>query len=181
MGKKTTAYARKRRLPPGHIVKADRQHWLRTIERLQPFSDEPVVPGISEPTSVNSTAATMLVRQALDDLFNHRAPPQEDTAFELVAHAVDVAHIRAITIEPAPERNPMHADFMEAKAAMHSVRLRRLALGKWGLNGTERAVLATAVDHYETILNSSSPAQMQAAVDIRVEALRKGHVWGPES
>lgn len=181
MGKKTTAYARKRRLPAGHIVKADSQHWLRTIERLSPFSDEPVVPGISEPTAVNSTAATLMVRQALDDLFHHRAQPNDETPFNLLAHAVDVAHIRAISIEPAPERNPMHADLLAAKAAMASVRARRLNLGKWGLNGIERATLATAVGHYETILTSSSPEQMAAAVDTRAEALRKGHVWGPDA
>lgn len=181
MGKKTTAYARKRRLPPGHVIKPDSQHWLRTIERLAPFSAEPAVPGISEPTAINSTAACMMVRQALDDLFHHRAQPHDETPFNLVAHAVDVAHIRAITIEPEPECNPMHAHLLAAKAAMASVRTRRAALGKWGLNGTERATLATAVDHYETILTNSSPEQMANAVDIRAEALRKGNVWGTEA
>ena len=180
MSKKTTAYARKRRLPAGHIVKADSQHWLRTIERLSPFSEEPAVPGISEPTAINSTAATLMVRQALDDLFHHRPAPADETPYNLIAHAVDVAHIRAIQIEPVPERNPMHAGLMAAKAAMATVSARRQSLGKWGLNGTERSALSTAVDHYETILTSSSPEQMAKAVDIRAEALRGGHFWAPE-
>lgn len=181
MTRKTTTYARKRRLPAGHIIEPDKQHWLRTIERVSPFSAEPAVPGISEPTAVNSTAASMMVRQALDDLFHHRALPTDETPFNLLAHAVDVAHIRAIQIEPAPERNPMHAALIAAKAAMASVRARHQAIGKWGLNGSERATLATAVDHYETILTSSSPAQMATAVDIRAEALRKGCIWTPEA
>lgn len=181
MTRKTTTYARKRHLPAGHIIQPDKQHWLRTIERLSPFSAEPAVVGISQPTAVNSTAATLMVRQALDDLFHHRAQPANETPYNLIAHAVDVAHIRAIQIEPMPDRNPMHADLISAKAAMSSVRARRQALGKWGLNGSERATLATAVDHYETILTSSSPEQMATAVDIRADALHKGHIWTPEA
>jgi hypothetical protein len=57
------------------------------------------------------------------------------------------------------------------------VRERHRKLGRWGVSSTDRQALTEAVEIYETILTSSSPQQMQSAVDIREQALARGQVY----
>lgn len=172
--KKTTAYARKRRLPPGHIIQPGHS-WISALERCRVFTDEPVIPGM-QGTLANATAARLQVREALDKLLTHRVHPDDPEPHDLLAHAVDVAHIRAIQIDPN-ESNPAHQRLMAGKAALFTMRQRFNRMGKWGLNGTERAALTEAVDLYEGILENSAPEQMQEAVDMRLENIKRGNFY----
>jgi hypothetical protein len=184
MTRKTTAYARKRaareRHPGAHQVSDANLMWITVIERNRPFDDAPVVPGITEPTGVNAVAATLMVRDALNDLLHHRVAPDDCRPADLLSHAIDMAHIRALQIQPDETNNPALPTLLAAKAVMHQVRQRRVRLGAWGLAGPEREPLLAAIDIYEEVLKASSPNQMARAVDIRREALRKGRVWAPE-
>lgn len=166
--KKTTAYARKRRLKSGQYIEPGHS-WISAIERCRPFDAEPVVPGF-EGTDVNARAAALMVRESLDNLLSHQTPPADTKDFDNLAHAVDVAHVRALQIQEG-EDNPMHAPLMAAKAAMKRVKERRESSGRWGLSGQDRAALIEAVALYQTILEASSPAQMDTAARMRAEWL----------
>lgn len=183
MSRKTTPYARNRaaraRHQATHPVSDDKRAWLAAIERSRPFDDEPVVPGLTEATGGNAVAAAIMVRTALDDLLAHRVEPEDTRAADLVSHAIDMAHIRALQIQPDDD-NPALPTLLAAKAVMHQVRQRRVRVGAWGLAGPEREPLLAAIDIYEDVLKASSPHQMAKAVDIRREALRKGKIWAPE-
>lgn len=184
MNQKTTAYARKRAARARHLAAHQEPTnpnfaWITAIERSRPFDDSPVVPGITEATGGNAVAAAIMVRTALDDLLAHRVEPEDCRAADLLSHAIDMAHIRALQIQPDDD-NPALPTLMAAKAVMHQVRQRRVRVGAWGLAGPEREPLVAAIDIYEEILKSSSPHQMAKAVDIRREALRKGKIWAPE-
>lgn len=183
MTRKTTPYARKlaarARHPGAHQVPDAKLAWVTAIERSRPFDDAPLIPGLSEPTGGNAVAAAIMVRDALADLLAHRVAPEDTRAADLVSHAIDMAHIRALQIQP-DEANPALPTIMAAKAVMHQVRLRRVRVGAWGLAGPEREPLLAAIDIYEEVLKASSPHQMAKAVDIRREALRKGRMWAPE-
>lgn len=168
--KKTSAYARKRRLKPGQYI-APGHTWISAIERCRPFDADPVVPGF-EGTDVNARAAALMVRESLDNMLSHQTPPCDAQDYNNLRHAVDVAHIRALQIQKG-EDNPMHAPLMAAKAAMKRVKERREASGRWGLSGQDRAALIEAVDLYQTILEASSPAQMDAAARMRADWLRE--------
>lgn len=183
MSRKTTPYARKRaaraRHQATHPASDDKRAWLAAIERSRPFDEEPVVPGLTEATGGNAVAAAIMVRTALDDLLAHRVEPEDTRAADLVSHAIDMAHIRALQIQPDDD-NPALPTLLAAKAVMHQVRQRRVRVGAWGLAGPEREPLLAAIDIYEDVLKASSPHQMAKAVDIRREALRKGKIWAPD-
>ncbi|GLS13638.1 hypothetical protein [Hydrogenophaga electricum] len=182
MTRKTTPYARKRaaraRHQAAHPVSDANLAWITAIERSRPFDDDPVIPGLTAPTGSNAVAAAIMVRTALDDLLAHRVKPDDTRAADLVSHAIDMAHIRALQIQPDDD-NPALPPLLAAKAAMYQVRQRRVRVGAWGLAGPEREQLLAAIDIYEDVLKASSPNQMAKAVDIRREALRKGYVWAP--
>lgn len=174
MTRKTSRYTHKRGLKPGQYIEPGHS-WISAIERCRPFDAEPVVPGM-QGTEVNATGAALDVRNALDRLINHQVPPEDGTAYTLLAHAVDVAHIRALQIQPN-ESNPAHPPLIAAKAALLHVRERHNRLGRWGVSSADRQALTKAVEIYEAILTSSSPQQMQSAVDIRTQSLSRGQVF----
>jgi hypothetical protein len=151
--------------------------WINTIQRCRPYSPEaPEWSGLAGNVAA-ANEALLFVRAAADDMLHHRVKPEDSTTFDLLSHAVDVAHIRFIEIQPS-EDNPAHPPLLEAKAALHSVAERRRRTGRWGLAGPEREVLAAAIDLYETVLLASSPEQMHKAALFRLDALKRGKVWG---
>lgn len=175
--RKTTAYARKRRLHTlrGHeataAVEALKADGLIAIQRCAVYSEE-------AGNLYAAVEALLIARGAVDDMLHHRVAPEDSTAFSLLGHVVDVAHIRALQIQP-DEANPAHQPLLDAKAALYEIRQRRQRTGKWGLSGPERQVLRDAVDIYEELLRASAPAQMHEAVKIRAAAIKKGQFWAP--
>ncbi len=174
MTRKLSPYARKmRRSEAAQLFNGSAL--LNTIQRCKPYAEP-----IPEWTGLGNTSATdaqLLVRGALDDLLQHRAQPEDSSSFDLLAHAIDVSHIRAIQIKP-DDTNPLHAPLLAAKASLRAVRQRRERVGRWGLAGPEREALTAAVDIYDQIITLSSPEQMHKAASIRLEALQAGKVWG---
>ena len=175
MTRKTSPYARKmRRSEAAQLFNGSA--WLNTIQRCKPYAEPiPEWTGLGN-TSAAATDAQLLVRGALDDLLQHRAQPEDSSSFDLLAHAIDVSHIRAIQIQPN-ESNPLHAPLLAAKAALSAVRQRRQRVGQWGLAGPEREVLSAAIDIYDQIITLSSPEQMHKAARLRFDALNAGNVW----
>ena len=179
MTRKLSPYARKmRRSEAAQLYQG--AAWLNTIQRCKPFA-EPIGEwsGLAN-TSTLATDAQLIVRGALDDLLHHKAQPDDTSAFDLLAHAIDVSHIRALQIKPG-DSNPLHSPLMAAKAALHEIRRRRERLGRWGLAGPERETLTEAIEIYEQIITLSSPEQMHRAVQIRHAALKRGAVFQIEA
>ena len=153
--------------------------WLKTIQSCRNHSPEaPEWSGLAGTLS-GANDALLIVRGALDDMLNHRVQPEDGTTFDLLAHAVDVAHIRSIQIDPG-DKNPAHGPLLTAKAALQQVRERRQRVGRWGLAGPERSALVEAIDLYEAILLASSPMQMNKAARLRYESIKRGKVWGAQ-
>lgn len=166
MSRKTTTYSRKRR--PGHVYNA--AAWLNTIQRVQTFGEAPAVPFLLT-TSDACMKAELLVRDALDGLLNHTRPEDCERAFDILAHALGVAVIRALQIRPDEATNPALAILKAGNAALERSIARYEATGAWGLDGAGREPLAAAVDVYAEILTNSSPAQMSKATDERLRIL----------
>jgi hypothetical protein len=177
MSRKLSPYARKMRRKGDAAQHFQGAAWLNTIQACRNFSDEaPEWSGLAGNMTM-ATDALIVVRAAVDDMLNHRVDPESRETFNLISHAIDVAHIRFMQIQP-DEDNPAHAPLLAAKAALHSIAERRRRTGKWGLAGPDRAVLAEGIDLYETVLLSSSPEQMHKAAMFRLDALKRGKVWG---
>lgn len=175
MTRKLSTYARKvRRSEAAQVFNGST--WLNTIQRCKPY-DRPIPEwtGLAN-TSGSALDARLIVRGALDDMLQHRAQPEDSSSFDLLAHAIDVSHIRAIQIKP-DSSNPLHAPLLAAKATMAAVRQRRDRVGRWGLAGPEREVLTAAIDIYDQIIALSSPEQMSKAALLRYDALKAGKVW----
>ena len=175
MTRKLSAYARKvRRIEATQVFNGSA--WLNTIQRCKPY-DRPIPEwtGLAN-TSGSATDAQLIVRGALDDMLQHRVQPEDTSSFDLLGHAIDVAHIRALQIS-AHESNPLHAPLLAAKATMAALRQRRERVGRWGLAGPERDVLTAAIDIYDQIISLSSPEQMSKAAMLRCDALKAGKVW----
>ncbi|MDF3821677.1 hypothetical protein P3G55_17365 [Leptospira sp. 96542] len=166
MSRKTTAYSRKRR--PGHVYNA--AAWLNTIQRVQTFGEAPAMP-ILLTTADACMKAELLVRDALDGLLNHARPEDCDRAFNILAHALGVAVIRSLQIQPDEAANPALAILLEGNAALTRAIARFEASGAWGLDGAGREPLMAAVDVYADILRNSSPAQITKATDERLRIL----------
>jgi hypothetical protein len=179
--KKSTAYGRRMRRaginPATDTVISN--SWINAVQRCRVYTDEPI-PGASVVGSLSGAHTILLhVRTALDDLLHHRVAPGNARPYEELAMAVDVAHIRAIQIQP-DTGNPAHVPLHEAKAVLYRARQRRERAGVWGLSGPDRETLMAAIDIYEALLLSSSPQQMHAAERMRMDSLERGHLWRPD-
>lgn len=174
--RKLSAYARKIRRQGETAQFYQAAQWLNTIQACRNFSDEsPDWSGLAGNVGA-ANEALLSIRNALDDMLHHRINPDNPEPYELLAHAVDVAHIRYLQIQPTHD-NPVTPPLLEAKAALSEMRQRRERTGRWGLAGPERAVLAHAIDLYEEVLLASSPAQMNKAARMRLDGIKAGHFW----
>lgn len=168
--KKTSAYARKMRRQGGTYNGGE---WLNAIQRCRTYTDEPIPGSELEGTQDAATKAELLVRQALDDLLNHRRPPDCEREFDRLSHAVGVAMIRALQIEADEDKNPAIPVLKAGTLALKRAIERYNANGAWGLDGPGRIELPDAIDIYAEILRNSSPAQMQHATDERMKIIAR--------
>lgn len=167
--RKTSAYARKmRRRPAGEVFNG--AEWLNTIQRCTQYSNE--APAGSWLGGTLQTAERMreTVRGAYERLINGQVPPADTDAFDHLAHAVGVALVR--THETGGDRSAALEVLALAKVALNAVKNRWQRLNKWGATRIEQEALGDAVDLYETILFSSSPAQMAEAARARMRILK---------
>lgn len=166
--RKTSTFARKRRaagLPTEPSVLSGRHYdqWQFQIKVRQSYEDA----GLMDV----ALGASNRTRAALNKFLEHRVPDDDKESFDMLAHALGVATLRAIEIHGAVQGNPVLPILDAGNDALARARLRWESTGKWGLDGPGRQELTDAVDVYHEILVNSSPLQMQQASDMRYEIL----------
>ena len=166
MSRKTSAYSRKRR--PGHTYNG--AEWLNVLQRSRTYSAEAPIPGI-DGTDSAVVKAQVLVREAQSALLEHARPPDPERTFDMLSHALGVAVIRALQIQPDEAHNPALPILKAGSEALIRAITRYQDAGTWGMDGPGRQDLTDAVDVYEEILCASSPAQMAKATDERLQIL----------
>lgn len=171
--KKTTKYSRKRQHTGAQY---DGSAWVGTIQRCRPY-DDTVLPGNIAPTMPAARKSMLRVREAFDSIKRRQTPPANTLHFDLLTHAMAVSTIRAIQIAgDAPESNQALQVIIPANAALRRLLNRRRTTGVWGLDGPAIEEIAAAVDAYEVIVTSSTPAEMLAATDLHLVSKHGGVV-----
>jgi hypothetical protein len=171
MGRKTSAYGRRLRRTGGGLYNG--AEWINAIQRCASYGEMATVAGLDVDTSGAAAEAAARVQGALESLMAHTPPADVERLFNTLSHALGVASIRAVQIEPVETNNPgleiLHAGSLALMRAID-----RWTSGKgFGLDAQGRLDLPPAVDVYMQILRASSPAQMAHATDIRMKILRK--------
>lgn len=168
MGKKMTAYARKRLGNPGART-FNGAEFLNTLQRCRPYTDEPLPGSWLEGTQDAADNARNNVNRALGAMVGHKLKPEDSAEFDLLAHALGVALIRSLEI--GGEHCQPVADCRAGAEALRSIQARRNTLGQWGTTRPEQIALGRAVMVYEAVLQASSPAQMVDATEKRMRIL----------
>lgn len=172
--KKLSKYTAKRRHPGGGTFNA--ANWQNVIQRNRAYTDEPVPGATVEGTIGAAEAADNRMSFALMRLLEHRKPDTAEACeetFDLLAHALGVATIRCLQIQPDTEKNEALPVLKAGTDALQRSIERYKASGAWGVDGPGRAPLADAIDLFSSILMQSSPAQMTKASDERERLLRE--------
>ena len=169
MGKKMTAYARKRLGKPG-AHQFNGAEFLNTIQRCRPYTDEPIPGSWLEGTQDAADKARNRVNAALGKLARGAWDPEDDEPFDLLAHAVGVTVIRCIEIG-GEENNPALVKAHKGTEALREIKARRIRTGKWGATRPEQLGLSESLALYEEILQASSPEQMVRATEKRMKIL----------
>jgi len=143
------------------------------VQACAPYTDEPI-PGLAlTGTSECANFSAALVTGAFAKLRAGTVAASDEEPFDLLAHAFGVSYIRAAQIAgESVGTNEMLPPLIAGNKALRSLLARRRKWGKWELLPTEVDALDWAVEIYQTILHASSPAQMAAAVTLRLQALK---------
>lgn len=162
MTRKTSTYSTKRRQVTGDYYNG--AAWLATLQRCQPYSAEPVLAGRALPTQSAADKAMIIMRDAFITIKTGKADPQDSREFDLLAHAMGVTYLRACDIAGPDEfENPMLPIWSAGNEALRRCADRYNKIHRWGFDGPALDELDAAIELYETILQSSSPAQMEEA------------------
>lgn len=148
--------------------------WLEVINRCRPYNEEgtaAIIPNLKGNQDV-ATVAMIKVRDAFASMRDGLSKPESSYDFEFLAHFVGVSIIRTFEIAGAGDTRWMPT-LKLAEKALTRCRERRQTWGKWELEPQAVQELEHALEIYETILNSSSPAQMEAARQMRMTILRR--------
>jgi hypothetical protein len=169
MTRKTSAYSRKRRRSERRLYNG--AEWVNTVMRCASYGELTNLAGFDIDTREAAGAAQARVQGALESLMAHTPPADIERLFDTLSHALGVASIRAVQIEPDTDNNPaldlLHAGSLALKRAID-----RWVDGKgFGLDAQGRGDLPAAIDVYVEILLASSPTQMARATDIRMQQL----------
>lgn len=162
--KKTTKFSRKRQATGGAY---DGGAFIRVLQKCRPYTAPPM-PGIGvEATMTAATLAMNKVWAAFVAIKTRNTPPGNTRDFDLLTHAIAVTAIRAIQIAGADvASNPMLQTIVPANAALRRLLNRRRTTGVWGFDGPALLEVAAAIEVYDTVMLSGSPAQMLAATDL---------------
>ena len=166
--KKTSAYARKRR-HLGPVVTFNAAAWMNTIALHRSY-DEPTDAAGIEGTADTADHCEMLVRMAAQGLIEGSRPTSPEHDFDMLAHALGVTAIRLKQIDPSND-NPALPALIAGTAAVTRAIERYKKSQAWGVDGLGRADLPDAIEIYASVLRASSPAQMSAATEIRMQVL----------
>ncbi|WP_294767448.1 hypothetical protein [uncultured Rhodoferax sp.] len=167
--RKTSTYARKQRNSGGIYNGAA---GFNVIQRCRQYTSEPL-PGMAavEGTQTAATKAMLIVREAYEAMRNNACiNPEHD--FDALAHAIGVAWIRAVQIAGEDEfTNTMLPILRLANDALARSKERFMRIGRMAFDGPAIDQVAAGIEVYESILQSSSPAQMTMAADERLAAI----------
>lgn len=169
--RKTSTYARKRMHRP---VAFNGAEWLNVIGRCRPFDDEPVIgswlPGTTRIADSVLAEARMAFQQIKDGLIES----DYTDAFDMLAHVVGVAKLRAFEIAGQDEQtNYLLEPLYQSEDGLRRVRSRWESSKRWGFDGPGLIAMGEALDIYEAILTQSSPQQMADVTQQRIEILKK--------
>ena len=168
--RKTSTYSIKRRQATGDYYNG--AAWLATLQRCQPYSAEPVLGGLALPTQSAADKAMIIMRDAFVTIKTGKADPHDSREFDLLALALGITYLRACDIAGTDSfDNPMLPIWSAGNEALRRCRDRYNKLHRWGFDGPALDELDAALELYETILQSSSPAQMDDASVRRLEIL----------
>lgn len=174
--RKSSPYAMKLKRQGNHYNGAE---YLNAIQRCRPYTAETIHGSWIEGTQSAADKAMILVRSAYVAIKNGQSPAGEYRDFDLLAHALGVSTLRAIDIAgPDDFDNPMLRILRDATHAMERCRERRLRIGAWGFDGPALDQVDAGIEIYETILQASSPAQMEEVTVRRVEILAARRAQG---
>ena len=164
--RKLSAYARKARRTQKTYNGAE---WLNVITKCRQYDDE-LLPGAiaQEPSLEAALKAINGVRTAFEAI---KAGEGSESAWDRLAHATGITKIRSIQI--AGEGNEMLPPLNEADAVLMKVKNRYIKWAKWEVLPQEVDAITYALELYEMVVTSSSPAQMSSAVKVRDEILRE--------
>lgn len=167
--KKLSKYAAKRRAA-GCLRTYNGAEWMNVIQRCATYGEMPDVPGFID-TSAAAAKSMIKVREALNGLITCVRPDDPEHEYDTLAHALGVAIIRVIQIEPDIEKNAALPVLQAGNRALMRAIERWEQKDSWGLDGPGRVELLDAIGIYEEIVKSSSPAQMTKATDERIKIL----------
>lgn len=167
--RKSSTYARKRRMNPIY----NGAEFLNAIQRSRPYTDEELPGGHRGDTITAANRAELLVRDAAHSLITHQRPLDPEHGFDVLAHAMGVATIRALQIQPDEANNPALPILKEGTLALKRSIVRYRESNAWGMDAQGKTALADAVDVYAEILHASSPAQMAKATAERLKILAR--------
>ena len=168
--RKTSTYSTKRRQVTGDYYNG--AAWLAVVQRCQPYTAEPVLGGLAQPTQSAATRAMIIMRDAFLVIKTGQAKPHDSREFDLLAHAMGITYLRACDIAGTDEfDNPMLPIWRAGNEALRRCSDRYNKIGRWGFDGPALDEVDAALELYETILQSSSPAQMDEASLRRLEML----------
>jgi len=136
--------------------------FLNTLQRCRPYMDEPIIGSNLEGTQDACDKAMILVRDAFVNIKSGKANAHDSREFDLLAHAMGITYLRACDIAGTDEfENPMLPIWRAGNEAMRRCADRYNKIGRWGFDGPALDELDAAIELYETILQNSSPAQME--------------------
>ena len=155
--RKTTTYARKIRRQNAVFNGAE---WLNTLTKCRPYTDELLPGAIAKEGSFETIRRSIIrVRLAFESIKNGNGT---ETDFDMLAHATGVAKIRFAQI--AGNENDAVEVLNIADGALERARYRYQRTNSWGFDGPALSQILEALDLYEAIATSSSPAQMHDAM-----------------
>lgn len=167
--RKTTAYSRKRQA--GHSYNA--AAWVNVLQKCAPYGELQTIAGFDVSTSSAADKAEAIVMGAFESLMAHTPPADVERLFDVLAHAIGLAVIRSLQIEPDESRNPSIDRLKAGTRALQRAITRWRDNRQFGLDAEGRQALPEAIEIYRAILQSSSPAQMEHAANERIKIIKK--------
>jgi hypothetical protein len=170
--RKTTSYARKVRRNVGMYGEHSYNGlaFASVIQRCRPYTGEEIPCLKIEATDTAAFKAMAIVRKSFEMIRNGNSAPDADRDFATLAHAMGVTEIRSIDIAGQVD-NPMLPVCKAGNDALERCRVRRIRFGKWEFDKPAIQELSNAIELYETVVQASSPAQMEETTVRWIEIL----------
>lgn len=170
MTRKLSKYSAKRRTPDSRIFNGGA--FLNVIQACRSFTAESIPGSNLDGTQSAADVAMAKVRSAYGRIRDGETTFHDKEDFDLMAHALGVALIRAEEIAGEDlDKNPMLEPITIASVALGRCSDRWRKTKRWGFDGPALSEVLEGIEIYEEIVRNSSPMQMSNAVDERERRL----------